>query len=218
MPELVTIPVAIVDLTMEYLRPNMKLLMDRIKLVDQLFERYSPWDIKVDDVEVITEGKPSEQGVKFKIPKRRTSFFFSPSLCRLTLDDASWESAEETIAILNIGLETLSEIAGVEIKRYKTSIALHIQPKTAPFVELLKPFAAAKLVALDSSPMTAIASVVRWKDRSVTIDGSAQFANAIFLRFEREFPGAMPVPEIAQQLKADEDELFATIGIEEIRP
>ena len=217
MPEPVTIPIAIVNVTMEYVRPNMKLLMDRIRVVDQLFERYSPWNIKVDDVEIITEGKPSDQGIKFKIPRCRTSFFFSAAQCQLTQDDANWRAAEETIKILKIGVGTLAEVAGVEISSYKTAIALHLQPKTASSIQLLAPFASARITAFDPSPMTAFATVVKWDKRRITMDGSAQLANAIFLKFEREFPGKMPIEEVALQLKIDEDELFTLLGVEELR-
>jgi hypothetical protein len=151
--------------------------------------------IQVDDVEVITEGKPPEQGIKFKISKRRTSFFFGSSRCRLTWDDSDWESALETIEILTIGVSTLVELASVEIAIYKSAISLHLQPKTARSIELLKPFAAPQLVALEKSPLTAFATVVKWEGRRITIDGSAQIANGIFLKFERDFPGVMPIGE-----------------------
>ena len=89
MPELVSIPIAIFDMIMEYTQPNMKLLMDRAEVVSRIFKEYEHWNIKVDDVIVITEGKPSEQGVKFKIPSRRTSFFFGAAHCALTREDAN---------------------------------------------------------------------------------------------------------------------------------
>jgi hypothetical protein len=108
MPVLVTIPIATFDMAMEYTAPSMKLIMDRANVVDQLFRGFREWDIKVDDVEVITEGKPSTQGIKFKILSKRTAFFFAAGLCRITRDDANWESAEDTIAILNVGLLTAS--------------------------------------------------------------------------------------------------------------
>jgi hypothetical protein len=217
MSQLVSIPIAIFDMAMEYTRPNMKLLIDRIRVVDNLFENYRRWDIKVDDVEVITEGKPSEQGVKFKIPSTRTSFFFGAGQCRLTRDDADWESAHETIEILKLGLGVLNEVAGVEINKYKTSIALHIQPDSGQFLELLRPFAPHQMAALDPSPLTAFAAVTKWEKRRVTIDGSAQLANAIFLKFERDFAGTSSIEEIAHRLRADEDELFAMLGIQEIQ-
>lgn len=218
MPELVSIPIALFDMVMEYTRPNMKLLMDRIKVVDQLFLGFERWQIKVDDVEIITEGKPSEQGIKFKIPSMRTSFSFGAAHCRLTRDDADWESAEEVISILRVGLKALIEIGGVEVGAYKTSISLHIQPKSTQFIELLKPFVPTPIVALDSSPIRALAAVLKWDKRRVTIDGSAQLANGIFLRFERDFEGTSSIEEIAHQLRADEEELFAMLGIQEDRP
>jgi hypothetical protein len=218
MAELITIPIAVFDVSVEYVRPNMKLLMDRAAVVSEMFERYRPWNVKIDDVEVITEGKPSEQGIKFKLPANRTSFFFGAALCKLTRDDADWESAEETIKILDIGLRTLVEVAGVEVGCFKTAIALHLQPKTMPFMELLKPFASAPIAALDGSPLKAFATVLRWEKRRITIDGSSQIANGVFLRFERELPGSATFEEIAKQLKLDEDELFEMLGVQEDRP
>ncbi len=217
MPEQVTIPIAIVDVVMQYARPSLKLVMERAKVVDALFENFRAWDIDVDDVDVITEGKPSEQGIKFKIPKLRTSFFFGASNCRLSQDDADWESAEETIAILNLGVGTLHDMAGIDIGAYKTAIALHLQPKVTSFIDIIRPFAAPQLLAIDGSAVNAFATVIKWENRRVTIDGSAQLANAIFLKFERDFPGAMNVFEIAAQLKTDEEELFRLLNVEEVR-
>jgi hypothetical protein len=218
MSELVSIPIAIFEIVADYARPDMKLLMDRFKIVDALFEAFKPWNINVDDVEVITEGKPSEQGIKFKIPAKRTSFFFGASLCKLNRDNADWESAEETIKILDIGLSTLINLANVEIGSYKTAIAMHLQPKALPFIELLKPFAPSPLVGLDSSPVKAVATVVKWEKRRVTIDGSGQLANGLFLRFEREFEGNTSYEAIAVQLRIDEEELLAILGVQEDRP
>ncbi len=218
MPELVTIPIAIFEIAIEYANPEMKLVMDRAKVVDHLFRAFKSWNIKVDDVEVIQEGKPSEQGVKFKLPLKRTSFFFGASACKLVRDDADWESAEEIIKILETGWKTLVEIGTVQPGVYKTSIAMHLQPKTLPFIELLKPLASAPLATLDASPIRAIAAVIKWDMRRITVDGSGHLANGLFVRLERDFEGTATLEEIASQLKADEDQIFELIGIEEDRP
>lgn len=60
-----------------------------------------------------------------------------------------------------------------------------------------------------------IAAVAKWGHRKVTIDGSGLLANAVFLRFEREFPSAATYDEIAGQLRKDEEDLFKTLGVEE---
>lgn len=217
MPELVTIPIAIFEIAIEYASPSMKLLVDRAKVVDQLFIAFKPWNIRVDDVEVMQEGKPSEQGVKFKLPLKRTSFFFGAAICKLIRDDADWESADETIKILDTGWKTLVDIGAVQSGGYKTSIAMHLQPKTLPFIELLRPFAPSPLIALDSSPLKAIAAIVKWDRRRVTVDGSGHLANGLFIRLERDFDGSASFDEIAGQLKFDEDQLFDLIGVKEDR-
>ena len=215
MPEIVTIPIALFEIIIEYVRPNMKLLVDRANVVDQLFEVFSQWNVKVDDVEVITEGKPSDQGVKFKIPSKRTSFTFGAGSCKLNWDDADWESAQETIKILDSGWQVLSKLGDVKSGTFKTAIALHLQPKTTKFIELLKPFAPPQLLSLDQSPIKATASVVKWDKRRVTVDGSSQLANGLFIRLEREFEGSFTYEAIATQLRIDEKELFELLGVSE---
>ncbi len=218
MAESVTVPISILDVTIEFVRPNLRLAMTRTDIVEELFDRFCHWDITVDDLEVISEGKPSEQGVKFKIPKRKTTFFFSPSQAHLTWDDANWNTAGETIEILNIGLDVLAKHGKVEVLKYKTAVILHLQPRNAPFIEILKPFASPALAKIQSTPLTAFATVLRWEGRSVTIDGSAQIANAVYLRFERDFPGSFAIPDLAAEILADEQKLYSIIGIEEVAP
>jgi hypothetical protein len=74
-----------------------------------------------------------------------------------------------------------------------------------------------QLAALDGEVKT-MASIVKWDKRKVIIDGSAQIANALFLRFEREFDGTAAYQQIAEQLRADEEALFAMLDVKEDRP
>jgi hypothetical protein len=215
MPELVTIPIAVVEVTVEYERPSIKLLVDRAKVVDSLFEAFRPWNIRVDDVDVITTGKPSEQGVKFKMPAKRTSFFFGAALCELVRDNADWQSAEEVIAIFNAGWNTLVQIGGVNAGSFKTAIAMHLQLKAARSIDLLMPFAPSPLLGLEAQPLKATAAVAKWENRRITVDGSAQLANGLFVKLEREFPATETLEAIAYQLKADEDQLFELLGVKE---
>lgn len=83
-----------------------------------------------DDTDVIQIGKPSDQGVKFRIPGKRASFFFSAAACRFTRDSTNWETAEETIQILDAALVAFNQHANTTIKTFKAAVALHVQPKT----------------------------------------------------------------------------------------
>ncbi len=217
MSESVSIPIATFEVTVEYAKPNMKLLLERINIVDALFEGFKPWNIKVDDVEVISEGKPSEQGIKFRISSKRVSFFFGAAACKLVRDDSDWDSADETITFLEIGLSALTRLAGVEIGKYKTNMAMHLQLKTAPFMDVLGPLVPLPIASLDTAPAKAFAVVLKWADRRVTIDGSAQLANGIFLRLEREFTADETLQAMAVKLRSDEVELFRMLGVQEDR-
>jgi hypothetical protein len=215
MPELVAIPIAAVEVAIDYESPSMKLIMDRANVVDRLFKSFKRWDLRIDDVEIINDGKPSEQGIRFKLPLKRTSFFFGAGGCKLVRDAASWDTAEETLAILETGWSILVEAGGVSAGQYRTNIALHMQLKNKSFVELLKPFVPLPFLNLEDSPITAVAAVIRWDGRRITIDGSGQIANGIFVRLERDFPGYLSFSDVARQLRADEDQVFDIIGVKE---
>jgi hypothetical protein len=215
MPEIVTTPVSYFEALIEYERPNLKLWLDRATVVQALFEAFSPWNVNVDDVDILTTGKNSEQGIKFRLPEKRVSFFFSPAACRFTRDGTSWETAQETIEILDAAVTTLATTGGIKPARFKAIVALHVQPKNVPFIEILKRIIPAPMAALDGSPTQTMASVLKWDNRKVTVDGSGQIANGIFIRYEREFTAGVSYEEMAHQLRADEDAIFAMLDVKE---
>jgi hypothetical protein len=217
MPEIVVIPISFFEATFDYKETNIMLWLDRAAVVQALFAALKPWQVAVDDVEIITTGKPSDQGLKFKLPKKQISFFFSPTLCRFSKDNADWQSAEDTIAIMDAAYSTLANAGKIEAASIRTVIALHMQPKTLPFMDILRPFVPVNLIALDKDVKT-MASIVKWDKRKVIIDGSGQLANGIFLRFEREFDGTTTYEEIAKQLRADEEAFFGILDVKEEQP
>lgn len=217
MPHLVEIPIAFFEITIQYIRPNMKLLLDRAKVVDGLFEVFSQWNIGIDNLEIITEGKPSEQGIRFKIPEKRVTFMLGGGSCTLIRDDVDWTAAEEIIGILTSAYNVVQELGDIQTRAYKTNVTMHLQPKTAKFIDILTPFSSPELLKLDRSTPTAAASVVKWGKRRITLDGSNQLANGVFVRLEREFPATVSYEEIAHRLREDEMELFTLMNVAEER-
>lgn len=216
MPELVSIPVSYFEATFNYKEPSVMLWLDRANIVEALFKALKPWHIAVDDVEIIATGKPSEQGIKFKLPQKQITFFFSPALCRFSKDNSDWEAAEEMITIVDVAFSTLAKSDKIEAASIDTVVALHMQPKALPFMKILGPFVPSQLAALDGDVVT-MATVIKWDKRKIILDGSGQLANGIFLRFEREFDGTTSYQQIATQLRADEEELFAMLDVKEDR-
>jgi hypothetical protein len=75
MPEIVTTPMSYFEALIEYERPSIRLWLERSTVIQAIFDAFAPWNIDVDDVDVLTTGKNSEQGIKFRLPEKRVSFF-----------------------------------------------------------------------------------------------------------------------------------------------
>jgi len=215
MPEKVAIPISFFEYTAEFARPIIAAWMDRAGIVQAIFDALSRWNLEIDNVEPITTGKPSEQGVKFKIPGRKVTFFFGAESCKFTKDSADWASAEETISILTAALDALKMSSGAVALTQRTAVVLHLQPKNLPFLDILKPFLSPSMQVLDEGPVKTGASILKWDKRRVVLDGSGALANAVFVRFERDFDGVSSFQDIAVQLKADEDAIFKLLQVEE---
>lgn len=215
MAELVAIPISVFELAVDYERPEFRLWMDRASVVQAIFDALKPWEPRIDDVDAITTGKASEQGFTIKLPLKRVSFFFGPASCKFVRENVEWRTAEETIAILDAAVSALIRSSGVAMGPQNTTVYLHLQPKSLPFTDLLTPFIAPQLATLDSESVMTMATVAKWAHRKVTIDGSVVIANAVFLRFEREFPSTATYEEIAGQLRKDQADLFRILGVEE---
>jgi hypothetical protein len=215
MAELVTIPISYFELGVEYARPVFKLWLDRASILDTFFRVLESWQPRIDDTEAITTGKPSEQGVIIKLPAKGISFFFGPASCTFKRDNVRWPQTEETIDLVDKLLTVLTRHGEATLGPMKTILAMHIQPKSVPFVQLFRPLLPLQLAGLDSQPLQTMAAVAKWQNHKVTLDGSAVLANAIFLSFERNFPSNTSYTDIAGRLKQDQDELFKILGVEE---
>ncbi len=215
MRELVTIPISFFEVAIDYEEPDIRLLGDRVPLVQTVFASFSQLGSSLDDIEFLTSGKLSEQGAMFKIPNKGISFFVGATMCRFSRSSVNWTMAEETIGILADSLAAVANLAKPKMGPKRTAMGMHIQPKTLSFKDILYPFIPAQLAKLDSETFKTMAIITKWPKRAVTLDGSGSLANALYLKLEREFASESTLKEVAHQLRADEEEVFAILGIEE---
>jgi hypothetical protein len=218
MAELVTIPISNFELSIAYVRPVLALWLDRASIVQKMFDVFEPWHLSLDDVEGLTTGKPSEQGVKFRLPLQKITFFFGPAGCKFTKESATWPEADEMLRVLTTALEVLVRQGGVELGTVASSLALHLQPRTVSFKELLRPFLAPSIAQLENSPAEALAYIVRWKGRRITLDGSAALANGVFVHLERDFDAIVSFEDMKATILSDEVMIFKLLNIEEVAP
>jgi hypothetical protein len=214
MPEKVNIPISRFEYRADYIRPNIAVLLERATLVKAMFEAMLKWHVGVDGLEPITTGKTSEQGLKVKLPEKKITMFFGASYCTFIKEDADWNTAQEVIEILNSFLQTLRQ-GGVHLGLQKTTVSLHIQPTAQTFLNLLKPFLSPQIQALSDAKLVTGASLVKWENGRVTLDGSGLLANAIFLLFEQEFEKDKSLDSIASDIRVMEEKLLKMLDIEE---
>lgn len=196
MPELVSIPLSFFELSASYLDPDITAtFIDRKDVVKALFDALKAWKITMDDIELVTQGKLSDHGVKFMLPQKQVSVFVGAASLRFTKDNASWDLLQETAEILSAALSAVASAGKLNFASFRTIASMHLQLKTGHFMDILQPLVPPELAAVEAEKAKTMASVVVWSDRKITVDGSGAIANAIFLRLERDFSATRPSPK-----------------------
>jgi hypothetical protein len=211
----ITIPISIFELTVKYDKPNIRLLTDRVGAVQELFAAFAPWNPQLDDMEVLTTGKPTQQGVNIKIATQNVSFFFGAVHCKFVKDPAVWAEADQILAILTAALEALKRATGVDYAARISVLSLHLQPKTVQFGDILRKFIVPEILALSKDQTTAMAIVSRWPKHRITLDGSAALANGIFVQSERQFDASTTFDDMKATILQDEQDLFKLLDVQE---
>jgi hypothetical protein len=217
MPELVTIPNSVFEYIAEYERPIIALWLDRARLVQAVFDSLASWGALPENIEGRNEGKAADQGFAIKLPNKRATFFFGPIRCKVTINGADWGQADEIISLIDTALRALLDNSLSTVKNQKTVIALHLQPKTMSFRDILAPFWPDQLLNLHPGKVRTGAVILRWENAGITLDGSGSFTNGVFLRLERDFHAAVGYEEIARTLREDEIAAMTLLGVEEER-
>lgn len=216
MPAEITIPISIFEVTVQYEKPNIRLMADRAGAVQELFSAFAPWNPRLDDMEFITVGKPTEQGVRLKIASQNASFFFGATECKFVKNSAVWAEADQILAILTAALEALHRATGIVYADRTSILSLHLQPKTVQFRDILRKFIVPGILALSKEETTAMAIVSRWPKYRITLDGSAALANAIFLQAERQFDATTSFDDMKGMIFQDQQDLFKLLDVVEV--
>lgn len=216
MPAEITIPISSFELTVRYEKPNIRLMEERAGPVQELFAAFAPWSPQLDDVEVLTAGRPTEQGVRLKIASQNASFFFGATECKFVKNSAVWPEADHILAILTAALDALHRATGVVYADMTSILSLHLQPKTVQFRDILRRFIVPEILALSKEETTAMAIVSRWPKYRITLDGSAALANAIFVQSERQFDAKTDFDDMKSIIFQDEQDLFSLLDVQEV--
>ncbi|HLX43862.1 MAG TPA: hypothetical protein VKR43_10530 [Bryobacteraceae bacterium] len=216
MAEPITIPISILEVTIRYQKAAVRLLVDRAEVIQALFDVFGEYDPNADDLEVVSSGKTTEQGIKFRLSSQRINLFFGATHCKFTKEAPMWAEADKILSILLTFLDTLKDVSGIAFSKKNSVLSLHLQPKVVPFQKLLLPFIASEIQHLEKEPLRAMAVVARWPGRRITLDGSAQLANGIFVQMERDYAADVSFDNMKQLIYQDEVAILKLLNVEEV--
>jgi hypothetical protein len=220
MADPVTIPISIFDVTVKYQEPVVRLMSEagRADVIQALFNGFAKLEPNADGLEIINSGKTTEQGIRLRFPSQMITMFFGVASCKFTKESAAWPEADAMLEILDTFLTTLAAKGGTSYGKKTSVLSLHIQLKTGSFKDVLRPFVDSRIKELDPAPLDAMAVVARWPGYRITLDGSAQLANGIFVQMEREFDASLSYADMKQRIWNDEAELLKLLGVQEVAP
>jgi hypothetical protein len=77
MPEIVTTPISFFEALIEYERPNVLLWLERGSVVQALFDAFAKWNVRVDDVDILTAASPLNRALSSDCRKSGFRFFLA---------------------------------------------------------------------------------------------------------------------------------------------
>jgi len=217
MAELVKIPFADSVYQALFGRPYIAFIgHDRPRAFEAVFTALLPFNIRLENTEVLTTGTPADHKTIFKIPERGIRFEFGAQEYQFTKELANWSIAEADGQILLAAEHALMEGRNAKISSCIVTVAMHLELLAKPREEILAPFFPDPFkIFLTQRQTRTYGNHVKFADGEVLLDFSVAFANGIFLRFSSHFTGHPPLAEVLARVQSDQDALFGILGVEE---
>src|SRR5271154_3773216 len=165
MAEPITIPISIFEVTIRYEKPVIRLLADRVAIVQALFDTFAEYELNPDDLEAVTSGRTTDQGIKLRLASQRINLFFGATGCKFTKEGAVWAEADKILGVLTNFVNILTSMSDARLGNKNVILSLHLLPKTVSFQDILRPFITPEIQNLDSAALAAMAVVARWPGR-----------------------------------------------------
>ena len=208
------IPFGSVEYTIRFKNPILGVWHDLTPLITSVLIALEPFGFNVDGVEIKRQEKLSDNVLTFKRGKT-PAFSFSITVGKMWFyaENLDWSEAEQTIRCINEGTSAVRKESKFEQVSQQILLNMHVQIKDKPISELTAPLLAKPALGLLDGDVKCHGIILLREKGSVILDGSAAFANAIFVRIIREHAADTPLQQIANELLQDEKHLFDTLGI-----
>lgn len=216
----VEIPFSQLEYVVTFEAPLMGLVGKLADAIVPFIKALAPWGFVFEECELnLNSPKPRDHTIIFHRlstappPAMRVTLRWSS--LTVTVDQPDWTEAASLVKLCETVLETVKSVTEVKFSTQQIILAMHIQSATTPRNELtsalLTPVARE---IFGGSAITGQGLILHRADGNILIDNSAGFANALFVRIQRNFDGSIAISHISETLLGDELKLWDVLKLE----
>jgi hypothetical protein len=209
------IPYSMLEYTAALGKPILEAWTVPVRLVAVIMNALAPFGFKPDGVELKTRAeKLTDNVIVFRRTPPGVTFTVGIEKLVIAAENLDWSDAEQFMKAAQAGLDALLQEGNAEIRLQHLVLAIHIQLKTKPRHEVTAPLVSAEALKLLDGEVKMPGIILQREKCSVVIDGSLAFANALFVRINREHAPTVAFAQMAEALRKDEMQLFDVLGLE----
>lgn len=185
------------------------------RLVAVILSALGPFGFKPEGVELKTRAeKLTDNVIVFRRTPPGATFTVGVEKLVIAAENLDWSEADQFMTGARAGLDAVIEEGKAEIRLQHLVLAIHIQVKTKPRQEITAPLLSPQALKLLDGELKMPGIILQREKCSVVIDGSLAFANALFVRINREHSSNATFEHMAEILRADEMQLFDLLGLD----
>lgn len=208
------IPFGILEYTAVFKRPILEAWTVPALLVSAALDVLEPFGFKLDGVEVKTPPNLSEYALVFRRTPPGVTLTLGIGKLVIVAEDLDWTEADQFIAAAHAGINAIVEKSKAEFQAQHVTLGMHIQLKTKPRHEVTAPLLTPVAYRLLDGEIKFPGIILQREKATIVVDGSLAYANALFVRINREHGADVSLEKIAEVLHADEERLFDTLGLQ----
>jgi hypothetical protein len=205
------------EYTLAFETPILESWEHRTTLSGYILAALKPWGFNLDGVEVKTPEKVGDHAIIFRRtsppnPPRALALFLGKIF--ISAENLDWSEAEAFMSAMTAGIEAVRAFTGCAVGSQNLGLGMHVQLKNKPLSEVTAPLISATARELLDGDIRFSGVVINREKSNITIEMSAMYANALWVRMFREHPAAATLPDIAVALRKDEEQLFKVLALE----
>lgn len=213
-PEKAQTLLAFLEFQAVYGSPKFEFSTQGSAVTSAVFEAFRPWNITLANISA--NQNPSNAGevaIVFSLQNSQLTFSVGIGAATLLVTNPDWSQEQFISQIAMAGLQAVQSGAGVTFRQYQISLLIHVKPEHRTLREISADFLSFKSPRISSPTVKARGFSVYADDFSWVVDSSAMYEGALFLKIVRTFEASVSFPDMAQALRADQEELLGALKL-----